>query len=44
MAPKLEALSSWVKTHKGELGFALRDLGSGRELAGEGAGHAIDPA
>ena len=44
MAPKLEALSSWVKTHKGELGFALRDLGSGRELAGEGAGHAINPA
>jgi D-alanyl-D-alanine carboxypeptidase/D-alanyl-D-alanine-endopeptidase (penicillin-binding protein 4) len=44
MAPKLEALSSWVKTHKAELGFALRDLGSGRELAGEGAGHAINPA
>lgn len=44
MTPKLEALSSWVKTHKGELGFALRDLGSGRELAGEGAGHAINPA
>lgn len=44
MAPKLEALSSWVKTHKGELGFALRDLGNGRELAGEGAGHAINPA
>lgn len=44
MAPKLEALSSWVRTHKGELGFALRDLGSGRELAGEGAGHAINPA
>lgn len=44
VAPKLEALSSWVKTHKGELGFALRDLGSGRELAGEGAGHAINPA
>ena len=44
VTPKLEALSNWVKTHKGELGFALRDLGSGRELAGEGAAHAINPA
>jgi serine-type D-Ala-D-Ala carboxypeptidase/endopeptidase (penicillin-binding protein 4) len=44
VAPKVEALSSWVKTRKGELGFALRDLGSGRELAADGATHAINPA
>jgi serine-type D-Ala-D-Ala carboxypeptidase/endopeptidase (penicillin-binding protein 4) len=44
VAPKLEALSSWVKAHKGELGCALRDLGSGRELAGEGATRSLNPA
>ncbi len=44
MAPKLEALSTWVKTHKGELSFALRDLGSGHELMGDGAGKALNPA
>ena len=44
LSPKLEALSTWVKTHKGELSFALRDLGSGRELMGEGAGRALNPA
>ena len=44
VAPKLEALSSWVKTHKGELGFALRDLGSGRELSSEGATRSLNPA
>jgi D-alanyl-D-alanine carboxypeptidase/D-alanyl-D-alanine-endopeptidase (penicillin-binding protein 4) len=44
VAPRLEALSSWVKTHKGELGFALRDLGSGRELAAEGATRSLNPA
>lgn len=44
VAPKLEALSSWVKTHKGELGFALRDLGSGRELAADGATRSLNPA
>ena len=44
VAPKLEALSSWVKSHKGELGFALRDLGSGRELAADGAARALNPA
>jgi D-alanyl-D-alanine carboxypeptidase/D-alanyl-D-alanine-endopeptidase (penicillin-binding protein 4) len=44
VAPKLEALSSWVKTRKGDLGFALRDLGSGRELAADGATQAINPA
>jgi D-alanyl-D-alanine carboxypeptidase/D-alanyl-D-alanine-endopeptidase (penicillin-binding protein 4) len=44
LAPKLEALSTWVKTRKGELGFALRDLGSGRELMGDGAGKALNPA
>lgn len=44
LAPKLEALSSWVKTRKGDLGFALRDLGSGRELLAEGAERSINPA
>jgi serine-type D-Ala-D-Ala carboxypeptidase/endopeptidase (penicillin-binding protein 4) len=44
VAQKLEALSSWVKTHQGELGFALRDLGSGRELLGDGAAKALNPA
>jgi D-alanyl-D-alanine carboxypeptidase/D-alanyl-D-alanine-endopeptidase (penicillin-binding protein 4) len=44
VAPRLEALSSWVKTHRGELGFALRDLGSGRELSGEGATRSLNPA
>ncbi|HEY6079915.1 MAG TPA: D-alanyl-D-alanine carboxypeptidase/D-alanyl-D-alanine-endopeptidase [Polyangiaceae bacterium] len=44
LAPKLEALSSWVKTRKGDLGFALRDLGSGRELLAEGAERALNPA
>ncbi|HXK17012.1 MAG TPA: D-alanyl-D-alanine carboxypeptidase/D-alanyl-D-alanine-endopeptidase [Polyangiaceae bacterium] len=44
VAPKLEALSTWVKTHKGELSFALRDLGSGRELMSDGAGKALNPA
>jgi serine-type D-Ala-D-Ala carboxypeptidase/endopeptidase (penicillin-binding protein 4) len=44
VAPKLEALSSWVKTRRAELGFALRDLGSGRELLAEGAGKALNPA
>jgi serine-type D-Ala-D-Ala carboxypeptidase/endopeptidase (penicillin-binding protein 4) len=44
LAPKLEALSTWVRSHKGELGFALRDLGSGRELMGEGAGKSLNPA
>lgn len=44
VAPKLEALSSWVKGHKGELGFALRDLGTGRELSGDGATRSLNPA
>jgi D-alanyl-D-alanine carboxypeptidase/D-alanyl-D-alanine-endopeptidase (penicillin-binding protein 4) len=44
VAPKLEALSSWVKSHKGELGFALRDLGTGRELSGDGATRSLNPA
>ncbi|RYZ03003.1 MAG: D-alanyl-D-alanine carboxypeptidase/D-alanyl-D-alanine-endopeptidase [Myxococcales bacterium] len=44
VAPKLEALSAWVKKRQGELGFALRDLGSGRELLAEGAGKALNPA
>jgi serine-type D-Ala-D-Ala carboxypeptidase/endopeptidase (penicillin-binding protein 4) len=44
VAPKLEALSAWVKKRKGELGFALRDLGSGRELLAEGAAKALNPA
>ena len=42
--PKLDALSAWVKTHKGDLSFALRDLGSGRELMADGAGRALNPA
>ena len=44
ISPLLESLSAWVKTRKGELGFALRDLGSGRELLAEGAGRALNPA
>ena len=44
VAPRLEALASWVKAHQGDLGFALRDLGSGRELAGDGATRALNPA
>ena len=44
VTPKLEALSTWVKTHKADLGFALRDLGSGRELAAEGATRSLNPA
>jgi D-alanyl-D-alanine carboxypeptidase/D-alanyl-D-alanine-endopeptidase (penicillin-binding protein 4) len=44
LAPELAALSSWVKTRKGDLGFALRDLGTGRELMGDGANHALNPA
>lgn len=44
VAPRLEALSDWVKTHKGELGFALRDLGSGRELLADGATRSLNPA
>jgi D-alanyl-D-alanine carboxypeptidase/D-alanyl-D-alanine-endopeptidase (penicillin-binding protein 4) len=44
VTPKLEALSSWVKTHKADLGFALRDLGTGRELAAEGATRSLNPA
>jgi serine-type D-Ala-D-Ala carboxypeptidase/endopeptidase (penicillin-binding protein 4) len=41
---KLDALSSWVKTRKAELGFALLDLGNGRELLGAGAERALNPA
>lgn len=41
---KLDALSSWVKTRKAELGFSLLDLGSGRELLAEGAERALNPA
>jgi D-alanyl-D-alanine carboxypeptidase/D-alanyl-D-alanine-endopeptidase (penicillin-binding protein 4) len=44
VTPELGALSSWVKTHKGDLGFALRDLGSGRELLADGAEHSLNPA
>lgn len=44
IAPKLEELSSWAAKRKAELGFALRDLGSGRELLAEGAGKALNPA
>jgi D-alanyl-D-alanine carboxypeptidase/D-alanyl-D-alanine-endopeptidase (penicillin-binding protein 4) len=44
VTPKVEALSTWVKGRKAELSFALRDLGNGRELVGEGAGHALNPA
>jgi serine-type D-Ala-D-Ala carboxypeptidase/endopeptidase (penicillin-binding protein 4) len=43
-ARKLEALSTWVKSRKAELGFALVDLGTGRELLGEGAERALNPA
>jgi serine-type D-Ala-D-Ala carboxypeptidase/endopeptidase (penicillin-binding protein 4) len=42
--PKLEALSTWARQRQAELGFALRDLGSGRELLAEGAGKAQNPA
>jgi serine-type D-Ala-D-Ala carboxypeptidase/endopeptidase (penicillin-binding protein 4) len=44
VARKLEALSTWVKTRKGELGFALRDLGSGRELVADGGAKSLNPA
>lgn len=44
VAPKLQALSAWAKKRHAELGFALRDLGSGRELLAEGAGKALNPA
>ncbi|HKY34493.1 MAG TPA: D-alanyl-D-alanine carboxypeptidase/D-alanyl-D-alanine-endopeptidase [Polyangiaceae bacterium] len=44
LGPKLQALSSWVKTRKGDLGFALRDLGSGRELLADGAELSLNPA
>lgn len=44
VTPKLEALSSWVETRKGNLGLALRDLGTGRELLAEGADRALNPA
>lgn len=44
VAPKVDALSAWAKSRKAELSFALRDLGSGRELLGEGAAHALNPA
>jgi D-alanyl-D-alanine carboxypeptidase/D-alanyl-D-alanine-endopeptidase (penicillin-binding protein 4) len=44
VTPKLQALSSWVKQRKGELGFALRDLGTGRELLAEGGERSINPA
>jgi D-alanyl-D-alanine carboxypeptidase/D-alanyl-D-alanine-endopeptidase (penicillin-binding protein 4) len=44
IGPKVEALSSWVKTHQAELGFALRDLGTGRELLSDGGGIALNPA
>jgi len=42
--PKLAALSSWVKQRKGELGLAVRDLGTGRELLSEGAEKSLNPA
>jgi serine-type D-Ala-D-Ala carboxypeptidase/endopeptidase (penicillin-binding protein 4) len=44
LAPKLQALSTWVETRKGDLGFAVRDLGSGQELMAEGAQEALNPA
>lgn len=44
VAPKVDALSAWAKSRKAELSFALRDLGNGRELLGEGAAHALNPA
>ncbi|MDF3064546.1 MAG: dacB [Polyangiaceae bacterium] len=44
VGPKLEALSAWVQKRKGELGFALRDLGSGREVLADGAAKALNPA
>jgi D-alanyl-D-alanine carboxypeptidase/D-alanyl-D-alanine-endopeptidase (penicillin-binding protein 4) len=44
VGPKLEALTAWAKSRKAELSFALRDLGSGRELLGENAAHALNPA
>jgi D-alanyl-D-alanine carboxypeptidase/D-alanyl-D-alanine-endopeptidase (penicillin-binding protein 4) len=40
----VDALSAWVKLRHGELGLAVRDLGNGRELADDGAGHALNPA
>lgn len=43
-ARKLEALSSWVKSRKAELGCAVLDLGTGRELLAEGAERALNPA
>jgi serine-type D-Ala-D-Ala carboxypeptidase/endopeptidase (penicillin-binding protein 4) len=44
VGPKLEALSTWVQKRKGELGFALRDLGTGREVLADGAGKPLNPA
>ncbi|HVY26248.1 MAG TPA: D-alanyl-D-alanine carboxypeptidase/D-alanyl-D-alanine-endopeptidase [Polyangiaceae bacterium] len=44
VGPKLDALTTWAKSRKAELSFALRDLGSSRELLGENAGHALNPA
>lgn len=41
---KLDALSSWAKERKAELGFALLDLASGRELLGAGAERSLNPA
>jgi D-alanyl-D-alanine carboxypeptidase/D-alanyl-D-alanine-endopeptidase (penicillin-binding protein 4) len=42
--PKLSALSRWVEQRGGELGVAVRDLGSGRELLASGAERALNPA
>lgn len=44
VAPKVEALSTWVKGRKADLGLAVRDLGTGRELLNEGATQALNPA
>lgn len=41
---KLNDLSSWAKERKAALGFALLDLGSGRELLAHGGEHPLNPA
>ncbi len=44
IAPQVASLSTWVKSRRAELGLAVRDLGTGRELVDEGAAQALNPA
>jgi D-alanyl-D-alanine carboxypeptidase/D-alanyl-D-alanine-endopeptidase (penicillin-binding protein 4) len=44
ISPAVEALSAWVKSRHADLGLAVRDLGTGRELADDGAARALNPA